>query len=96
MQLNLVNSNRLASLRQQASQATVPVPSKKPANPSEDAETTRLRGLIEQRLSEIVRHLPTGKQSSLFKIRYGVTLEQFAQLPVKEAAELLKIGKNKR
>lgn len=100
-QLNLVNSSRLTALRQKAStaaseQSSAKLP-KTAANTSrEDAETARLRAQIQQQLTSILSQLPAGRQQSLFKIRYGVTPEQLLELPVKQAAALLKISPTRR
>ena len=102
MQLNLVNSNRLQLLRKQAmtsesgqiQQSASIGPSN--ANPEDDAESIHLRNQVNQRLAEILTKLPAGKQRSLFKIRFGVELEKLEQMPVKQAAAILKIRLNRR
>lgn len=49
------------------------------------------RQAIEQRLTEIMAKLPAGKARRLFKIRYGVELEQIKVLPLKRVFKLLEI-----
>lgn len=97
-QLTLVNSARLARLRQQASQTVTPLMASAKSQPSaeEDKEIRRLRMLVESKLRDIVHHLPAGKQNSLFKIRYGITLDELHQLPVQKAAAILKINQRQR
>jgi len=101
-QLNLVNSHRFQVLRKQAMrsesvrmQQSTAV-SQSDANPHDDAESMYLRNQVNQRLAEILAKLPTGKQRSLFKIRFGVELDKLEQMPVKQAAAILKIQPNKR
>ena len=101
-QLNLVNSERLQLLRKQVmrsenvqtQKSSALCPSN--ARPHEDAEAIQLRNQVNQRLSEILATLPAGKRRSLFKIRFGVELDKFEQIPVKQAAAILKIQPNKR
>lgn len=97
-QLNLVNSSRLQALRSQPN-ASEPDQVRKPAlekishlNHPEDAQNARLQQLLDQRIIEILAKLPTGKQRSLFKIRFGLELDEFKQLPIRRAAEILKIN----
>ena len=98
-QLNLVNSSRLRSLRNKTTQAQNNTAIEKQSHASseqtlkEDAETARLRRLIRQRLAEILAQLPTGKQHSLFKIRFGMTMDEFEQLTPRQAAAVLTIEK---
>ncbi len=47
---------------------------------------------IDQRLTEIMVMLPPGKQRRLFKIRYGVELEQISNLPIKHVCKVLDIA----
>jgi len=96
-QLNLVNSSRLQSLRKQslASETDNKQPSTKP-NPQEDAESIRLRNQVNQRLAEILAKLPAGKQRSLFKIRFGVEIDELQQMPAKQAAAILKLTPSRR
>lgn len=89
-ELNLVGSRRLQSLSMRAA-SDVREEVKCSPNWQEEAESSHLRRLITQRLSEILAQLPVGKQRSLFKIRYGVDLEQLEQLPVSRVAEILNI-----
>lgn len=92
-QLTLVNSRRLQALRKQATacEPAFPVPKTAKPDKTEDAETARLKRQMEQRLQEILAKYPQGKQRSLFKIRYGVSLEEFECLPIQQAAAILKI-----
>jgi hypothetical protein len=50
------------------------------------------RLVIDQRMTEIMTMLPPGKQRRLFKIRYGVELEQIRNLPIKQVCKLLDIA----
>lgn len=98
-QLSLVNSRRLQSLRRQAPpiENEQPAPSKKSHElRHEDAETARLRATVDQRIAEILAQLPAGKRRSLFKIRYGLGLDELEQLPLERVAALLKIGPHRR
>ena len=93
-QLNLVNSGRLQALRQQSG-AAMENPAHRRATSGESKEheeSARLRRQIDQRLTEILARLPAGKQHSLFKIRFGVTLDELRNLPAEQAAKILKIG----
>ncbi len=90
-QLNLLNSQRLRALS--GKKPTAAPPSNAAAqNPRENASTARLRQEIDRRLSEIMAGLPAGKQHNLFKIRYGVTPDEIRQLPVEQAAQMLKLA----
>ncbi|MGZ4957933.1 MAG: hypothetical protein ACXV7J_01660 [Methylomonas sp.] len=97
-QLNLVNSGRLQALRKQSGSPLkdegrmVDSPQFAEPNPKEDAQTAQLRRQVYQRLQAILAGLPAGKQRSLFKIRYGVALDELEKLPVQQVAALLKIG----
>lgn len=102
MQLNLVNSSRLQALRRQVS-ATQNETNKQPgipkasaANSQQEQEDAQLRLLVDQHLAEILAQLPPGKQHSLFKIRYGIALDELKALPAKRIAEILKIRLAKR
>lgn len=100
-QLNLVNSRRLQELRKQsvaAGNAEAPATPPVSAGPSvkEDAETAQLRREVDQRLQEILARLPAGKQRSLFKIRYGVALDELERLPIQRVAVILQIHPTKR
>ncbi len=91
-QLNLVDSARLRALR---NKTDAPSSDKtgfgfgKPA--IEDSDHTRLRTAIRQRLEEILAGLPAGKQRSLFKIRYGLELDDLEHLPPEKVAAKLRI-----
>lgn len=101
-QLNLVNSSRLKALSKQsgtsAKDEACPVASPEliRPNPKEDAETARLRRQVDHRLQEILARLPAGKQRSLFKIRYGVALDELERLPIQRVAAILQIHPTKR
>lgn len=47
--------------------------------------------LIDQHLADILAGLPTGKQRSLFRIRYGENLDTLKQLPIHRIVKLLNI-----
>lgn len=94
--LNLVNSSRLQALRNTGATGQEKIAAKifeksPDEEPEQNAETTRLKQQIDLRLREILADLPTGKQHSLFKIRFGVGLEELNNLPIKRVAEILKI-----
>lgn len=95
--LQLVSSSRLLALRanSEAAQAQSSTATSKFTKPSpdqgEDAETARLRRLIEQHLQRIMETMPSGKQQSLFKIRFGMSLDEIKALPPQKAAKQLKI-----
>ena len=101
-QLNLINSSRLQALRKhsiapetnRAPQSALPQAAKQSLQ--EDAETIRLRQLIEHRLKEIWANLPIGKQRSLFKIRYGVGFDELDQLPIQRVISILRIDLARR
>lgn len=100
-QLNLVNSKRLQALRNQSAQTRENTATEKPAGvfsdqaTQEDAETRHLRRLIRQCLADLLAQLPVGKQHSLFKIRFGMSMHEFEQLPPQQAATLLKIERRR-
>ncbi|MGR8929982.1 MAG: hypothetical protein ACU836_05020 [Gammaproteobacteria bacterium] len=94
-QLNLISSNRLQALRNQASPRIEETPNSGKtthAKSAEDPYASRLREKVNQRLDQILDQLPAGRRQSLFKIRFGVTLGQFHELSVTEMARILKIG----
>ena len=101
-ELNLINSKRLQTLRQNslASEAEPTNDNTSSdslvSNAKEDARTKKLRRQIDQRLAEIVAQLPVGKQHSLFKIRFGVALDEIQNLPLEQIAQILKIVAIKR
>lgn len=49
------------------------------------------RQIIDRQLDEILAMLPAGRQKRLFKIRFGVELEQIRDLPIKHIVGILKI-----
>jgi len=91
-QLQLVNSSRLQALRNQSAPAKTQ-PHTQPVNnaAAADSETARCRQLVEQKLAQILATLPTGKQRSLFKIRFGVEPEALHAMSPQQAAKALKI-----
>lgn len=96
-QLNLVHSNRLQSLVGASVKLQGPNHSQMAtANPQEYPETGHLRSQIQQRTAEILAQLPEGKRRSLFKIRFGVSLQELEKMPVQQAAAILKIGLKRR
>ncbi len=95
-QLNLVNSSRLQSLvKKNAIAEPLASPPKDTSpfqsNRAEDVKTARLRKQINERLAQILTQLPQGKQHKLFKIRFGVSLEEIRNLPIERAAQILKL-----
>ncbi len=54
----------------------------------------QLRRLIDQRLQEIISVFPSEKRQKLFKIRFGMTMEQLKQLPMHRIITLLKLNPN--
>lgn len=90
-QLNLVDSARLRALRNKTDAPTSSDRTGfgKPA--IEDSDDTRLRAAIRQRLEDILAGLPAGKQRSLFKIRYGLELDDLEHLPPEKVAAKLRI-----
>jgi hypothetical protein len=98
--LNLVNSSRLQALRSKTSDPVTEANNEQvhPQADSGNIEEQRLRTLVGQRLSEILADFPAGKQRSLFKIRFGHTVDEVEQMPSHQAAALLKskAGKPKR
>lgn len=94
--LVLVNSQRLRNLAKRASDteeqpASAGFPFVSNPQEKEDPANAELRQQIRQALAEILASLPAGKQRSLFKIRYGITLEALEQLPPQQAAATLKL-----
>lgn len=92
-------SSRLQEMREKAMAArqTPVVNEPQQALPSKlekhlSPELIMARQLIDQRLAEILAGLPAGKQRTLFKIRFGVELEQIKSLPMKRVISLLKIA----
>lgn len=93
-------SSRLAEMRQKSMQAhpndttaanglkrgLIP-PADKYANPG----LLLARQMIDQRLQEILAGFPTGRQRSLFKIRYGADPENLKHRPIRDIVKLLHI-----
>ncbi len=90
-QLQLINSSRLQALRNKAASPPEQAQHQPPVTQSEDAETARLRQLVEQRLAQILATLPPGKHRSLFKIRFGTELEALKAMSPQQASKVLKI-----
>ncbi len=62
-----------------------------PDSNTQDSALFIARQIIDRQLNAILSALPAGKQRSLFKIRYGIELEQLKQQPIKQIIRLLKI-----
>lgn len=91
-QLNLVSSERLRALRNKTGVHNIDKAGFGFAKPViENSDEARLRAAIRQRLDEILASLPAGKQRSLFKIRYGMELDNLEHLPADQIAAKLKI-----
>lgn len=93
--LQIVSSSRLQALRAKAEAANqiveTPPASNAKSQSKEDAETARLRQVVEAHLQRIMATMPSGKQHCLFKIRFGASLLHIQSLAPKDAAKLLKI-----
>lgn len=91
-------SSRLQEMRNRALAANAPTAPAQPQKQTKEGgkglspELALARQLIDQRLAEVMASLPAGKQKNLFKIRYGVELDQIKQLPIKRVAAMLKIS----
>jgi hypothetical protein len=91
-------SSRLRDMRNSVLEAKAPAPLVQPKKQTTrddkdlSPELTLARRLIDQRLAEIMATLPAGKQLSLFKIRFGVELDQIKTLPIKRVVAILKIS----
>ena len=87
-------SRRLQAMRDKA--LTADAVERQPCSPlaalNLSPELLLAREAIDQRLTEILAMLPPGKQRRLFKIRYGVELEQISVLPIKHVCKLLNIA----
>jgi hypothetical protein len=96
-QLTLINNNRLQTLRKQTTtyEPTFPMPKTTKPNKTEDTKTTKLKQQIEQHLQKILTKYPQNKQHNLFKIHYGMSLEEFEYLPIQQTATILKIHSNR-
>jgi len=91
-------SSRLRELRERAMAMKQPAAvAEQPQSIGVEADKTMspelllARRVIDQRLAEIEAALPVGKQRRMFKIRYGVELEQIRDLPIKRIVGLLEI-----
>ena len=94
--VDLAKSSRLQALRAQAksleqSKSPVPVAGGSAHKSNLDPLLLLAQELIDQRLTEILAALPPGMQKRLFKIRFGVELDEIRQLPIKRLLPLLKI-----
>ena len=94
--VSLAKSSRLQALRAQAKsveQPITPAPVAGGAAHKSNLDPLLLlaQELIDQRLAEILAVLPAGMQKRLFKIRFGVELDEIRQLPLKRLLPLLKI-----
>ena len=91
-------SKRLQEMRDKAKAANLAAaPAPPPIKTRESAqnispELALARQLIDQKLTAILASLPAGKQQSLFKIRFGISLAQIKQLPIKRVISLLQIS----
>lgn len=97
--VGLAQSSRLREMREKVNAGTPLRPDRAAAKISADKQSQGLspelllaRQLIDQRLAEILAGLPAGKQRSLFKIRFGVEIEQIKHLPIRGAVSLLAIN----
>jgi len=97
-QLNLVNSSRLQQLaKRPESEQTDGSPGAMPPKPGLKPDPSeRLRQLAQQRVAQILAELPAGRQQSLFKIRYGMSVEELQRLPPEQMAKILKLVACKR
>jgi len=48
--------------------------------------------LIEQSMSEILRHYPTTKKNTFFKLKYGVKVDKINKMPIKQVFHLLDLN----
>lgn len=96
--LNLVNSSRLQALRNQSAPGEDRDKQHKSAHQEQpqDAEQAWLQSLIDQKLAKILAEFPANKQRSLFKIRFGIALDELKNLPLKQVAAILKINPLRR
>jgi hypothetical protein len=85
-------SSRLQEMRNKNLNQTAPAKAlKQPQIKPQSSELSSAQQIIDQQLNAILAGLPPGKQRSLFKIRYGMELEQIKQLPIRQIIRLLKI-----
>jgi hypothetical protein len=85
-------SSRLQEMRNKSLNQTAPAKAlKQPQIKPQSSELSIAQQIIDQHLDAILAGLPGGKQRSLFKIRYGIELEQIKQLPIRQIIRLLKI-----
>ena len=84
--LNLVNSSRLKALRERSA-----TPNAEPAIADNPTNLDDLQRFIASHIAQILASMPTGRQKSLFKIRYGLTPEDLQRQPAKQVAEILGI-----
>lgn len=92
-QLNLVHSKRLQSLTSASSRIDQAKHAEIAATTlQDDPNAAYLLCQIQQRIAEILAQLPEGKHRSLFKIRFGVSLDELEKMSFQQAAAILKIG----
>lgn len=88
-------SKKLAAIRQKLQPAAqMPAPPSPAAfglNPDAAKELGKARTLIDDRLKQILGAYPEGKKNSLFKIRYGCSVEQLKAGSIKAAFKKLEI-----
>ena len=85
-------SSRLQEMRNKNLNQTEPAKElHQPQIKPQSNELSIAQQIIDQQLNAILAGLPPGKQRSLFKIRYGMELEQIKQLPIRQIIRLLKI-----
>lgn len=97
--VNPGKSSRLQAMRNKAMAANQSAPTDgRPQSKAASHDKTLspelllARSAIDRRLAEILASLPAGKQQSLFRIRFGIELEQLKNLPIKRVVGMLKIG----
>ncbi|ANE56058.1 hypothetical protein [Methylomonas sp. DH-1] len=97
--VGFAQSSRLRKMREKALGAATPAPAVTPAIAETSAGDTKLspelllaRRLIDRRLSELLATLPSGKQHSLFRIRFGIELNRIKDLPIRQVFSRLKIA----
>lgn len=79
-------SQKLAALVNKKTEQT-----SKPLKPVSEAEQTlnQAKALIDARIQEIMRQYPEGKKQSLFKLRYGCSVESIYAMDLNAAFKLL-------
>jgi hypothetical protein len=91
-------STRLMELREKVMATPEPVIEFQPANEKAEFDgldkvtkeaLVQIRGLIDQRITEIVGRYPVNKQGRFFKIRFGLEVEQLKILSIKEICSVI-------